>query len=125
MSDTTIPDDLLQTLLAARAAQRAAAAYGNDIAAQAHAAYPRDEQWLERASWPGPPPADLTTHHGSLWPAEQTDELARLRAAASTAWEAVRLHPAYAEARAAGTYNDLRAAVTKAAAETEAEHATV
>lgn len=119
MSD--IPDDLLQALLAARAATRAAEAYGNDITAKAHAAYPNPEQWLERASWPGPPPADLATHHGPLQPAEQTDELARLRAVASAAWEQVRNHPAYAAAREAGEYSALRAAVTKAAA--EAEHA--
>lgn len=118
--EINIPDDLLQALLAARAAQRATEAYGADIATGARAAYPDDEQWLERASWPGEPPADLAAHDGPLWPAGQVAELDRLRAAAGAAWEAYRVHPAWVEAREAGGYDALRAAVFKAAVAAEA-----
>ncbi|MFI5534479.1 hypothetical protein ACIA8O_38690 [Kitasatospora sp. NPDC051853] len=40
-----------------------------DLRAQAYAAYPDPEQWLERACYPGPvPTVPLAEHDGSLMP---------------------------------------------------------
>ncbi|MFJ8038928.1 hypothetical protein ACIRBX_00255 [Kitasatospora sp. NPDC096147] len=66
-----------------RASLAAAAWWCDEIGAQARRAYPADEQWLQRACYPGPVPGvPLAQYDGSLWPPVLLERLHELRRAA-------------------------------------------
>ncbi|WP_327075502.1 hypothetical protein OG196_42995 (plasmid) [Kitasatospora purpeofusca] len=123
--DTSVPDDLIDLQLAARAAQRAAAEFSAGIAAQAREQFPAPEQWLERLCWPADPPAGGLQDGPatSLWPEKLVERLTRLREEADAARKKAGAHPAIDEARAAGQYPKFLAALHKRIATAEAEAA--
>ncbi|MGW4651828.1 hypothetical protein [Kitasatospora sp. NPDC004289] len=73
----------------AREARAATAWWCDQIREQAHRAFPDEDQWLERACYPGPvPTVPLEQHKGSLWPPVLVERLQELRLIASkAAWQ--------------------------------------
>ncbi|MFJ4672683.1 hypothetical protein [Kitasatospora purpeofusca] len=119
---SSVPDDLVDLQLAARAAQRAAAEFSAEIAAQAREKFPAPEQWLERLCWPADPPVGGLQDGpaASFWPAELVEQLSRLREEAVAALRLAGAHPAFDEARAAGNYPKFLSALYKRIGEAEA-----
>ncbi|MFJ4672726.1 hypothetical protein [Kitasatospora purpeofusca] len=120
--DIVVPEDLIDLQLAARAAQREAAAFSAAISEQARERFPDPEQWLERLCWPADPPAGGLTDGPavSLWPEELVEQLERLRAEAAAAWKKAAAHPAFDEARAAGRFPKFLSELYKRIGEAEA-----
>ncbi|MCX4690662.1 hypothetical protein OG401_41320 [Kitasatospora purpeofusca] len=123
--DTSVPDDLVDLQLAARAAQRAAEEFSAEIAAQAREKFPAPEQWLERLCWPAEPPAQGLQDGPatSFWPEELVGRLTRLREEADTARKKAAAHPAVDDARRAGVYPKFLSALSKRITTAEAEAA--
>ncbi|MFB7672303.1 hypothetical protein ACFC26_12890 [Kitasatospora purpeofusca] len=119
---SSVPDDLVDLQLAARAAQRAAEAFSAEIAAQARVKFPAPEQWLERLCWPADLPAGGLQGGpaASLWPQELVERLTRLREEADAARRKAGAHPAIDDARRAGVYPKFLAALHKRIGEAEA-----